>query len=359
MDKRYEACLVVHALGDTIGFRNGTWEFNYGKHKYTAIDMLEIMYDFIGLGGINHLDTKNWNVSDDTLLHLAVADTYLDSNTNEIAYTMKKLIKKLINEFNDMEHRYPGVNTTNMINQFKDGLEWDKVEYNNEAGGSGGSMKSLCVGLIYNGKENRTNLIQHAIETGRLTHNCATGFLGSLVSALFTAYAIENIPIKEWPFKLIKLLESDIIDNYIKSTRDYDNYSADKYIFIGKWKQYIEDKFDNKKNVKKPMINLVRRVQYYQNTFSESSYIGAGGDDSVIIAYDSLIDAGNNWEKLVIYSMLHIGDTDTTGCIAGGWYGAIYGFHDIPKHYIENLEYKDRISNTGKRLCEKFYNKLI
>jgi hypothetical protein len=25
-----------------------------------------------------------------------------------------------------------------------------------------------------------------------------------------------------------------------------------------------------------------------------------GGDDSMIIAYDCLIDAGNNWEKLVI-----------------------------------------------------------
>jgi ADP-ribosylarginine hydrolase len=52
--------------------------------------------------------------------------------------------------------------------------------------------------------------------------------------------------------------------------------------------------------------------------------------------------------------MLHGGDTDTTGCIAGSWYGAMYGFADIPKNIINNLEMKNEIEKIGKQLYDKF-----
>lgn len=356
MNKRYEACLVVHALGDTIGFRNGMWEFNYGRSRFYLDDLLEIFYDFIGLGGVNHLDTKDWKVSDDTLLHLAVADSYLPNKKNKIDNVIEKLIKNLEKEFDDMDERYPGINTQKMVQILTDGADWKSIPYDDTAGGSGASMRTLCIGLIFNGITNRNKLIEHAIETSRLTHNCATGYLGGLVSALFTAFAIENVPLNYWPHKLVELLESSQIDNYIKGTRGFDMYDRDKHIFIGKWKQYIEDKFEDKTHTfKKPMYNLVRRAKYYHNNFAEkSSFIGSGGDDSVIIAYDCLADSNKNWEKLIVYSMLHIGDTDTTGCIAGGWYGALYGYDDIPKYMIDNLEYKKRIMDTGNNLF-KFY----
>ena len=360
MNERYEACLVVHALGDTIGFRNGMWEFNYGKSRFCFEDLLEIFYDFIGLGGVNHLDTKGWKVSDDTLLHLATAESYLynKDDVHNIEKIIYKLIRNFEKEFKDMDGRYPGINTKKTVKMLLDGTKWKTIPYDDNAGGSGASMRTLCIGLIFYGADNRNELIKHSIETSRLTHNCATGYLGGLVSSLFTAFAIENIPIQEWPHKLVKLLESTDIDSYIKSTRGFDTYDRDKHIFIGKWKQYIEDKFeDNTYNLKKPMHNLVRRAKYYHNNFSKTSFIGAGGDDSVIIAYDCLVDAKNNWEKLIVYAMLHIGDTDTTGCIAGGWYGALYGYDDIPKYMINNLEYKKRIMSVGNNIYNEFYIK--
>ena len=63
------------------------------------------------------------------------------------------------------------------------------------------------------------------------------------------------------------------------------------------------------------------RSKYY-NQFSarkKDMYPGAGGDDSVIIAYDCLMDSDGSWDKIVFYSMLHVGDSDTTGMI-GGYY---------------------------------------
>jgi len=35
--------------------------------------------------------------------------------------------------------------------------------------------------------------------------------------------------------------------------------------------------------------------------------------------------------------MLHGGDSDSTGTIAGAWFGAAYGFKDIPSHHLDFL----------------------
>jgi ADP-ribosylarginine hydrolase len=357
MNERYEACIVLHALGDTIGFRDGIWEFNYGRQFYFE-DLMEIFYDFIGLGGINHLDTKGWKVSDDTLLHMATARAYIyEKNMN-----FDNLAKLMIEKYTPVikyENRYPGITTVNSLKQIQKGIDWKKLPYDDNSGGAGGSMRTSCLGLIFYGKEKRKDLIKHAIETTRITHNNVIGYLGGLVSALFTAFAVEGVIVNKWPHKLVELLESNIIDEYITSTRGIDMYEKEKHIFIGRWKQYIEDKYkEDTFDFKKPMYNLVQRAKYYHNTFrnqEKGSFIGSGGDDSVIIAYDCLVDAGKNWEKLVVYAMLHIGDTDTTGCIAASWYGILYGYTDIPKHMIDNLEFGDKIKKTGQVLYQLYH----
>jgi ADP-ribosylglycohydrolase len=254
-----------------------------------------------------------------------------------------------------------------------DGGKWDDMPYDIYSGGSGASMRNPCFGLAFFGQENRYKLIQIAIETSRITHNSVVGYLGGLASALFIALAIENVDVKRWPFELLKLFEDNIIAKYIKkSDRGYESYMRDAHVFIEKWKRYIEDKFDDAGNPikRKSSINLVYRGKYYHETFGfkyegsshlphkseENGFIGSGGDDSVIIAYDCLLDAGKNWEKLVIYSMMHIGDTDTTGAIAASMYGALYGFDGVPENFLEHLEYKKELIHLGKNLYKKYNN---
>ena len=52
--------------------------------------------------------------------------------------------------------------------------------------------------------------------------------------------------------------------------------------------------------------------------------------------------------------MLHIGDTDTTGCIAGAWYGALYGFGDVPLNLVKSIEIIDRLKETSFNLYKKY-----
>ena len=52
------------------------------------------------------------------------------------------------------------------------------------------------------------------------------------------------------------------------------------------------------------------------------------------LAYDALLGSKGDWKELCYRSMIHGGDNDSTGCIAGSWYGAVYGFNQVnPKLY--------------------------
>jgi len=379
---KYIACMVLHAAGDAIGFKNSEWEFKKGKIEKA----LEKMYEFIDLGGVNHLSLKNWIVSDDTVLHMKTAKGLLSdyNSINTLCTILSKYYIEALEQFEEEEFtkRYPGYTTITSIKNIRDGAKWNEIQYDTYSGGSGASMRCLCIGLAYHGKKSRQNLLQVSIETSRITHNSAIGYLGGFTSALFAAFAIEKIDIKKWPFKLIKYFTSGTISNYIKKMgRDFDNFANDHHVFVDKWKKYVSDKFDDNRNIikTKSTTNLYMRSKYYIDNFAFSGEIkqgpesgninkdedavkkvnnyfpGSGGDDSVIIAYDCLIDAGNSWEKLVVYSMLHAGDTDTTGCIAAGLYGCMRGFKDVPNITIENLEYRKELENIGTKLYNKFY----
>lgn len=370
--EKYIACMVLHAVGDSIGFKNGEWEFNYFSTIKTFSFVYELLNDFIDIGGINHIDLKDWRVSDDTIMHMALANGLLESKNKKIDNMMKRItyefmsaLKQLLDE---TDIRYPGKTIIENLYRIYEGLNWNEIEYNFMYGGSGASMRTSCIGLAFNGKQNRDALIELAIESSRITHNSVIGYLGGLTSALFTAFAIEGIPLNRWAFELIDLLTNQSVRNYIKSSgRGLAEYDRDEHIFLNKWKRYVEDKFDDNGNIikRKSSKNLQWRGEYYTNNYSiqsselmdspETIFPGKAGDDSVIIAYDCLLDADKKWEKFVIYSMLHIGDTDTTGCIGASWWGALYGFMDVPPINYEYLEYKKEIFSLGDKLYKKFY----
>ena len=63
MIKKYEAMFILHSLGDTMGFKNGDWEFLKGR-TITLDIVNELVYEFITLGGINGIDIRGWYASE-------------------------------------------------------------------------------------------------------------------------------------------------------------------------------------------------------------------------------------------------------------------------------------------------------
>ena len=52
--------------------------------------------------------------------------------------------------------------------------------------------------------------------------------------------------------------------------------------------------------------------------------------------------------------MLHGGDNDSTGTIAGAWYGAFYGLNNVPSKNYLNIEDNKKIINYGIKLYEVY-----
>lgn len=370
MEERYIACMMLHGMGDAIGFKNGKWEFLelIEEENKGAMGADVKMYEFIGLGGINYVPDKGWNVSDDTLLHMGTAKSLMDdySSVNDLGKKTAREYVRIYNEYfvkdKGVLKRMPGETLLVSLLKIRSGTQWDDLSYHIDNGGAGAAMRSSCIGLAYHGLENRMKLIDVSIKLSKITHNSAIGYLGGMTAALFTAFAIEGIDIKQWPFLLLSMFETRQIQDYIETWKNKDDvkgFNNDYHKFVEVWTLYVNTKFNKGKIIrKKTNIHLVARSNLYINNYSKNNntkFFGSNGIDSCIVAYDALLDSDGKWEKLVIYGMLHSGDGDTTGCITASWYGALYGFGDVPKHRLKYLEFNDTLHKQGKDLYKKYY----
>lgn len=68
---QFKASMVLSAVGDALGYKNGEWEFcDSGEAIHQELQ---------SLGGLENIDIKGWVVSDDTVLHLATAEALVSS----------------------------------------------------------------------------------------------------------------------------------------------------------------------------------------------------------------------------------------------------------------------------------------
>lgn len=349
------------SLGDTFGFR---WEFNNRQENVGPEFTNELIYEFISLGGINDISILNWSASDDTILYMATFKVLIEEfdTIEDFGQKLRLAYLEVLPRL-EKENRGIGETTKRSLNTQKN-IEWNQLHYDTTEKGAGSAMRSGCIGIFFPGHYDRENLIALAIECSRITHNSAIAILGSVVSALFTAYAIEKVPIAFWPHKLRKLLESKIIDEYMEKSRpnEYQSYLIDKVVFVEQWKNYIDFRFSGitPKLDLKMMKNPVSRFKYLSENYSKRKcdFPGACGDDATIMAYDALLESGGTLEKLLIYSILHPGDSDTVGSIAFSWFGAFYynrKNYNLVNDKINDLEFFDEIYQLNSKSFEKLY----
>jgi ADP-ribosylglycohydrolase len=370
---KYTAAIVLHSLGDTIGFKNGDWEFNYFNY-FKDLDInedaaLEIVYEFISLGGITGIDLKGWYASDDTYYNHAIAKALIisDHSKPDFYETVKKCMVEMTEEMLIQTEKtgvsqQAGITTIDYVKLFKEdihGKDGRTMPYDKFAGGSGGAMKAIPIGMAYFGEENRDKLIEVAIESARLTHNSPISYLAALVIALFSAYAIEGISIEKWPFLMMEILKSDKVTSYLKIEEEKYDYN----IFMKFWYRYLDIRFKNNQIVKsKVNRNLLYRTYFYISKLKrdddpdfKDELFGSSGISCCIVVYDCLIDAGDKFETLIYYSALNIGDSDTISCLSCGLYGLMYGFLNVPDRLLEHLELKNESYDHGNKLYKKYY----
>ena len=346
LEERFKASLILGGAGDALGYKNGSYEF---CRRGDAI-IAEVESFPGGLAGVK-VDPKNWMISDDTVMAIATAKALL-SGWETPAKLYSSLAQEYIECMEDMTGRAAGNTCKSSVKLLRPDLpNGYQIPFNSRGGGCGAAMRSAPIGLLYHRPNQIEELVAVAIESGRMTHYHPTGYLGSLATALFVSYSVQGKPLREWGVGLMDTLE--LAWKYVKeSGRDVEENGKHWGYFKDSWKQYLERRkiTDGESEPVFPdKFGPQERDKFYKE-ISSSGWGGSSGHDAPMIAYDALLGCGDSWEELCKRGMLHGGDCDSTGIIAGSCWGAMKGFEGVPKGHYWNLEYKDKLQDLASKL---------
>ena len=357
--ERFQACMVLAGVGDALGYGNGSWGFNPSG--------VTIHEDAKRHGGVENIQIEyHSRVSGDTVMHIATANALVSHKWQDHENLLHVMAKEYIDCMRDMNGRAAGATCSSSIKQIapKD----YHIRFNPRGGGRGAAIRATPIGLYYWRPEQINSLLKVAIESGRMTHNHPTGYLGSLATALFVSYAVQKKPLREWGAGLVQTLP--IAKEFIISTgRDVEENLQNWDYFEMQWKTYLK-KRKIEDGMSEPVFDYndtsVKARDAFYKELSFDGTGGASGHDAPMIAYEALLGSQKSntidakpthkmrqWVKLCKRGMLHGGNSNSTGIIAAACWGAMEGFNGVPENHYLNLDFYHKLKFLGNQLFDK------
>jgi len=340
--ERFKGCLLGGAIGDALGYPVEFMSLNQIKHTY-------------GQKGLTNLIINNNTaiISDDTQMTLFTADglvlAYRSSSEQGVSldvgsvtyqsylrwlYTQTgeikddQLLQKTSDEQKDIENpfildvkelhsrRAPG-NTC--LSALESGVMGTMENSINHSKGCGGVMRVAPVGLFLHKKPKAA--FQIAAELAAITHGHPTGYLAAGAFAMIIAEILNDTSIKA------------SINNAVEILKEYDGH-------------------------KETLAAIQKAIELsLSDTSIEMAIreIGEGwiAEEALAVAlYCALKES--DFEKALIMSINHDGDSDSTGSICGNILGAKLGTKGIPVKWLEKVELRTFIEIMSDKLYEAY-----
>ncbi|XP_072897340.1 uncharacterized protein [Hemitrygon akajei] len=342
--EKYEAAMVLGALGNAIGYHNVTHECYKAGLKLTESDLLAEIDTMV-------LKSFQWRAPLDTLMHMATAEA-LASAWDSIQELCNQAAKRHLLVLHTYQNRH--------LQAASEGAELRTKIYSSKGCTAlkrkepkfGAAARTMCIGMCYSKAEQLNDLLQASIECGRMTHSYPAGFLGSFCTALFTSFAIQGKPIAQWGWRMMELMPT--AEQYCeRKMKHFSDYRENWFSFETKWQLYLQQRGIEKNGSDKAIFpktyNIEERNKLFRRWHSESTGKDKGLE-TTLIAYDALLFAGSDWEKLCYSAMFHRGESAVTGAIAGSLYGILFGFDSVPLSLYQNLEFRGHLELLGRQL---------
>lgn len=345
LQDRIRGSLIGGAIGDALGY----------PVEFMSLQQIRKKYGDSGITRFELNEKGVAEISDDTQMTLFTAngllfgysrlamrgimgkpecyikDSYLEwlqTQTGDIDYTKEHY--NWIREVRELHSmRAPGNTCLSALNQIA-----AHQEVSNNSKGCGGIMRIAPIPLYYNGNMKKFHgdprvTVLVAGEVARITHKHPLGFL----PAALLAHLIERLLPVEYPT----------------------SYQIAQYLNDGS--QLLRKVYpDFEKEIKSLQYLVEKAGRRAVSSLSDAEAIkqlGEGwiAEETLAIAVFCAMRYPNDFEKAVVASVNHSGDSDSTGAVTGNIMGAICGYEAIPSYYKENLELRWLVEEMANDLA--------
>lgn len=348
---RVRGSLIGGAIGDALGF---PVEFIYSYEE------IQKRY---GENGITRLDTAQWwtesnigkaIISDDTQMTLFTALGLLNAKQRGMApipaichayiewlYTQKGLRSKRFNtcwigELPEMNvRRAPGHTCITALEEIIQGR--DPM---NDSKGCGGIMRISPIPL-YGLSQNRISdveaLNELAADAAELTHEHPLGYIPAyMMSHIIYRLGTDESPTREAFHKYVLEAMQMADKKYVSQNQSLKLLHA------------LMDKALALASEETPEHEAIRQI-------------GEGWvtEETLAIAVYCCAKHFNDFEKAMIASVNHGGDSDSTGAVTGNILGAAIGYEVIPEYFIADLQLHDVILHVADDLWRGYTTRFV
>ena len=165
--------------------------------------------------------------------------------------------------------------------------------------------------------------------------------LGAKVSAITHGHPLSHIS----SYTMTSIINKIVYGNYSSLEEIVNSAIESVKRDFGKYKEdltYFENLMNKAIQLSKQNINDISSIEQ----------LGEGwvAEETLAIAVYSCLKYSNSFEKAIVCSVNHSGDSDSTGAVAGNIIGAYLGYEAIPNYYLDNLELKDIILEIANDL---------
>lgn len=333
---KFKGCLVGGAVGDALGY----------AVEFLSMESIRKFHGEKGITEYELIDGKA-QISDDTQMTLYTANGLLLGttrgrmrgifgcypeyiwvcykdwlNTQEQDYIQDKPKFSWLPNVPELnKSRAPGTTCLYAIARKHYGTIENPI---NDRKGCGGLMRVAPIGLYFIGKRTTQNEIDMlGAEVAALTHGHELGYIPAALFVHIISLVASNTMSLE-----------DAVQDGIKNITNLFSSATNLDYFI-------------------TLINkAVDLSKSDVDDLSAINQLGQGwvAEETLAIAIYCSLKYQNDFERAIIASVNHDGDSDSTGSVTGNILGAYLGVNAIPEKFIKNLELKDLIEDVATDL---------